>query len=212
MMRTFLFAIRFLPFPQPTSSPIDPGGRFWRNSCTIGQGWETVSGGCCVWFGSPYLVASRREMLCDVLVDLMDVLLLVYLCLRLHDALSLRMQPELVPGEESVLFARKKSSSESITWPDGSIATWKSIHMHRNPQITNRFLNEWTREIRLVSQWSIEKPILRWAIGIRTVFPRVLSIGSVCNAQTAGRNRSGIRISSSHNCNLGRALFNPAWA
>lgn len=67
-------------------------------------------------------------MLCDVLVDLMDVLLLVYLCLRLHDALSLRMQPELVPGEESVLFARKKKFKR-----EHHVAGWKYSNMEVYP-------------------------------------------------------------------------------
>ena len=37
-MKMFGFTVRYLPFPHPMSSPIDPSGRSFRNFSTMGHG------------------------------------------------------------------------------------------------------------------------------------------------------------------------------
>jgi hypothetical protein len=66
---------RYLPFPVPESSPTQPVGRLERNCATIGHGYlsllkETNDNEK----RRADLVAGRREMRCNLIIDLMHML------------------------------------------------------------------------------------------------------------------------------------------
>lgn len=71
---------RYFPLPVPESRPTEPGGNEARKSAIIGHGCAERSFG--KWYiygesGSSNLVASRREMRGDLVIDFMNVQLLV---------------------------------------------------------------------------------------------------------------------------------------
>ena len=85
-MNTFLFTGKYLPLPHPTSSPTEPGDKFWRNRSTTGHGWWWMRVSWYLWCthdGSVVvrtktdLVSSQRKVPCYLLVYFMDILFLV---------------------------------------------------------------------------------------------------------------------------------------
>lgn len=86
MMNTFLFTGKYLPLPHPTSSPTEPGDKFWRNRSTTGHGWWWMRVSWYLWCthdGSVVvrtktdLVSSQRKVPCYLLVYFMHIVLLV---------------------------------------------------------------------------------------------------------------------------------------
>lgn len=73
---------KYLPFPHPTSRPIDPSGRPFRKLSTIGHGLETIVSFLSLRqdglrLGGAHLVSRGREVRCNLLIDIMDVLFFI---------------------------------------------------------------------------------------------------------------------------------------
>ena len=91
-MKMSRFTVRYLPLPQPTSRPTEPGSRPFRNLSMIGHGWKryqrTVFAIYCrcriVW---TYFISCGRKMWSNLLVDCVDVLFFIGLACRFcrHD-------------------------------------------------------------------------------------------------------------------------------
>ncbi len=82
-MNRFGLTPKYLPFPHPTSRPIDPSGRPFRKLSTIGHGLEAVVSFLslrqdALRLGSAHLVSSGREVRCNLLIDTMDVLFFIF--------------------------------------------------------------------------------------------------------------------------------------
>lgn len=81
-MNTFLFTGRYLPFPHPTSKPMAPSGRSFRNCSTIGHGWARdqqldLRKKKIPTAGDSHLESRRGEMRRNVFVDFVHVLRLI---------------------------------------------------------------------------------------------------------------------------------------
>src|SRR5215469_13036134 len=81
MMKRLLPTARYLPLPQPTSTPIEPSRCSLRNFSTSGQGCERIRVSRKMFVdagqGDAHLVSGRGEVCCYLFVHAMHMLLFI---------------------------------------------------------------------------------------------------------------------------------------